>query len=326
MSFPIIARWAVQSTLRQTSLRNMESDADNMLCQWLSCFPQYIWVSCWITSERWRKRQQPIWRALRWVEFYGKALSGWMPIRAYHVVTELWHQIRLSVWKICWQRQEILTGQKLWSKFWTLCPLKFVRVNQSTSSARIGTLCREFSRFWQLMGCTASLSVDELELGCVDFKVVEQTSVSDDLGSLMTTVSQHHHEGDSRGVSTLWNRICSWVHMGFGRNSCTPVDTDARCIESGKRSNWLVLANMVHLYYKFEFWKENFWNNVFPVSLDTIEYNGVTKTSTSVKRKPGRPRTKRRIRRGSEFLDPEDLPVACSTCGKWGHNNQTCPS
>jgi hypothetical protein len=36
----------------------------------------------------------------------------------------------------------------------------------------------------------ASLSVDELELGCGDFKVVEQTSVADDLfddNSMSTT-------------------------------------------------------------------------------------------------------------------------------------------
>ncbi len=40
-----------------------------------------------------------------------------------------------------------LAGQKLWRKFWTLCPLEFVHVDQTTSSARIGTLCRELLRF-----------------------------------------------------------------------------------------------------------------------------------------------------------------------------------
>jgi hypothetical protein len=53
-----------------------------------------------------------------------------------------------------------------------------------------------------------------------------------------------------------------------------------------------VLASMVHPYYKFEFVKETFGNNVFPVSLDTIEYDGVIKPPTSIKHQPGRPRTK----------------------------------
>ncbi len=76
-----------------------------------------------------------------------------------------------------------------------------------------------------------------------------------------------------------------------------------------------VLANMVHPYYKFKFVKETFRNDVFPVSLDAIEYHGVTEPPTrSIKRQPGRPRIKRICRR-SEFLDPEDLPVICSKCG-----------
>jgi hypothetical protein len=54
-----------------------------------------------------------------------------------------------------------------------------------------------------------------------------------------------------------------------------------------------VLVNMVHPYYKFEFVKDTFRNNVFPVSLDTIEYNGVIKPPTSIQRQPGQKRTKR---------------------------------
>jgi hypothetical protein len=86
-----------------------------------------------------------------------------------------------------------------------------------------------------------------------------------------------------------------------------------------------VLANMEHPYYKFEFVKETFRNTVFPVSLDTIEYDGVTKPPTSIKRQPGRAGAKR-IRRRSELLDPEDSPVTCSKCGKRGHKRQTCRS
>ena len=64
---------------------------------------------------------------------------------------------------------------------------------------------------------------------------------------------------------------------------------------------------------------------MFPVSLDTIEYNGATKPPTSIERQPGRPRTKR-IPCRSEFLDPEDSPVMCLKCGKRGHNRRSCQS
>ena len=57
--------------------------------------------------------------------------------------------------------------------------------------------------------------------------------------------------------------------------------------------------------------KNTFKRNVFPVSLDGIQFDGVTKPPLVSTRASGRPRT-RRIR--SEFLAAEDLPVVCSNC------------
>jgi hypothetical protein len=171
----------------------------------------------------------------------------------------------------------------------------------------------------------ASLSVDELELGCGDFKVVEQTSVADDL-----------FDDNSMSTTPRWGQRSSihivkpdmqWCSCGVWQEFMYPCRHGCAVYRKWKEKQFdYVLANLVHPYYKFEFVKETFRNNVFPVSLDTIEYDGVTKPPTSIQRQPGRPRTKR-IRRRSEFLDPEDSPaVTCSKCGKRGHNRRTCRS
>ena len=85
-----------------------------------------------------------------------------------------------------------------------------------------------------------------------------------------------------------------------------------------------VFTNLVHDHYTFGNVKKMFRRNVFPVSLDGIQYDGATKPPLLVTgRQAGRPR-KRRIRRRSEFLAAEDSPVVCSNCGRRGHNRRTC--
>jgi hypothetical protein len=160
----------------------------------------------------------------------------------------------------------------------------------------------------------ASLSVDELELGCGDFKVVEQTSVADNLfdDNSMSTPPQRGHQSSINIVKL----DMQWCSCGVWQEFMYPCQHGCAVHRKWKEKQFdYVLANTVHPYYKFEFVKENFRNNVFPVSLDTIECDGVTKPPTSIKRQPGSPRTKI-IRRRSEFLDPEDSPVTCSKCGK----------
>ena len=62
---------------------------------------------------------------------------------------------------------------------------------------RCAASCLDSEKRWD---AAASLSVDELELGCGDFKVVEQTSVADDL---FDDNSLSRHKRDSRVVSSL---------------------------------------------------------------------------------------------------------------------------
>ena len=84
-----------------------------------------------------------------------------------------------------------------------------------------------------------------------------------------------------------------------------------------------VLTNLVDKNYTFANVKSTFKRNVFPVTLDGIKYDGVTKPPLVVARPSSRPRT-RRIRRRSKFLAAEDSPVVCSNCGIRGHNRRTC--
>jgi hypothetical protein len=75
-----------------------------------------------------------------------------------------------------------------------------------------------------------------------------------------------------------------------------------------------VLTNLVDKNYRFVGnVKSTFKRNVFPVTLDGIEYDGDTKLPLVVTCQSGWPRT-RRIRRGSKFLVAQDSPVVCSNC------------
>ena len=57
-----------------------------------------------------------------------------------------------------------------------------------------------------------------------------------------------------------------------------------------------ILANLIDEYYTHGCVQTTFTNNIYPVSLDTVAYNGETKPPLGSKRSSGRPRTKR-IRR-----------------------------
>jgi hypothetical protein len=60
-----------------------------------------------------------------------------------------------------------------------------------------------------------------------------------------------------------------------------------------------------------------FKKNIFPVSVDTLGYDGLTNPPAHSKRSAGRPRTKR-IRRRSLYAAPEDSAILCSSCGAAG--------
>ena len=62
-----------------------------------------------------------------------------------------------------------------------------------------------------------------------------------------------------------------------------------------------VFINLVHKNHTFGNVKNIFKRNVFPVSLDGIQYGGVTKPLLVAARVSGRPRTRRRIKDEASF-------------------------
>jgi hypothetical protein len=84
-----------------------------------------------------------------------------------------------------------------------------------------------------------------------------------------------------------------------------------------------VFTNLVDKNYTFGKVKNIIKRNVFPVSLDGIKYNGVTKPPLVTSRQSGQPMTKR-IRRQSKSLAAENYPIICTNCGCRGHNRQSC--
>jgi hypothetical protein len=84
-----------------------------------------------------------------------------------------------------------------------------------------------------------------------------------------------------------------------------------------------ILECLVHDYYSCNLAKEMFKKNIFPVSVDTLGYDGLTNPPVNSKLSAGRPRTKR-IRRRSLYAAAEDSPILCSNCGAAGHNRRTC--
>jgi hypothetical protein len=85
------------------------------------------------------------------------------------------------------------------------------------------------------------------------------------------------------------------------------------------------MTKMVHPFYRYESVHKLYVDNVFPVCMDNLKHDGVTKPPLVRGRQTGRPRTKR-IRRRSEVVDSSASKVQCSLCRQHGHNKRTCTS
>jgi hypothetical protein len=175
----------------------------------------------------------------------------------------------------------------------------------------------------------ASMAVMEIELGCGDFKVT-----TPEYGSSST--DEHGIEQDDIGLSVahgspmqqqsthIVKPDAQWCSCGAWQDCMFPCRHACAVYRKWKEVDLnYVFANLVHVNYTFQNVKNTFKRNVFPVSLDGIQYDGATKPPLAPKRQSGRPKTKR-IRRRSEFLLAEDSPVICSNCGSRGHNRRTC--
>ena len=83
-----------------------------------------------------------------------------------------------------------------------------------------------------------------------------------------------------------------------------------------------ILEEKVSELYKYRSLQGLYRQTIMPVVLDELQYDGETKPPP-VKKSSGRPKVKR-YRRRSQYIDPSESIVRCSTCGQKGHNRRTC--
>ena len=115
-----------------------------------------------------------------------------------------------------------------------------------------------------------------------------------------------------------------WCSCGVWQDTLLPCRHACAVYRKSKSADKnYILANLIDEYYTFGCVQTTFTKNIYPVSLDTVAYDGETKPSLGNKRSSGRPRTKR-IRRRSVYAASEDSPITCSNCGQAGHNKRTC--
>ena len=201
------------------------------------------------------------------------------------------------------------------------CRTKYLKREDSEVVPRVAQILKAR---WD---AAASMTVMEIELGCGDFKVTTPEYGSTDRG---------HEQQDNIGLSVahgspmqqhsthIVKPAAQWCSCGAWQDCMFPCRHACAVYRKWNEVDLnYVFANLVNGYYTFRNVKNTFKRNVFPVSLDGIQYDGATKPPVVAKRQSGRPKTKR-IRRRSEFLLAEDSPVICSNCGSRGHNRRTC--
>ncbi|KAI2512166.1 MULE transposase domain [Fragilaria crotonensis] len=198
------------------------------------------------------------------------------------------------------------------------CRKKYAERDGSEVVPRVAQILK---RRWD---AAASMTVDELEVGCGDFKVVEPISIVDENGDDNVQRMARSY-GDPDRVLVV-KPYLEWCSCGVWQDFLYPCRHACAVFRKWQEKEFsYVLRSLVHPFYTFEFVHNTFKKNVFPVCLETTVYDGETKEPNVPKRQSGRPKTKR-IRKRSKFIESEDSPVKCSICGRRGHNRRTCPS
>lgn len=96
-------------------------------------------------------------------------------------------------------------------------------------------------------------------------------------------------------------------------------------LHAEKQLDWFIRTCISPLYC-CGFQKDLLSQNIRPVIIESLQYDGKTKYADDnrLKRQRGRP-TKKRLRKRSKFTKPqEQSPIVCAACGQRGHNKRTC--
>jgi hypothetical protein len=137
----------------------------------------------------------------------------------------------------------------------------------------------------------ALMTVNELEVGCGDFKVVEPTSIVEEDGD--ENVERLSCYGDQNRI-VIVKPDSEWCSCGVWQDFLYPCQHVCAVFRIWKEKEFsYVLGNLVHPFYTFELVHNTFTKNVFLVCLETIEYDGKTKEPKSPRRQAGRPPPKK---------------------------------
>jgi SWIM zinc finger len=255
-----------------------------------------------------------LWRSTDWMSYerqipprYGIVTSN-----TSECVNNMFAEARTLGWLECVDKLVDIMSNRIFQ-----CRTKHM---DKVSLAIVPKVAERLQARWE---AAASLTVMELQAGCGDFKVVE-----------ISSVQEQDYEGDDRiGVIPLSPGSQAINIVKPGRQWCTcglwqeflyPCRHGCAVYRKWEEKDLnYVLENVVHVFYRYDCVQKLFQHNVFPTCIDNATYDGETKPPRVTGRQAGRPRTKR-IRRRSEFLDPEKSPITCSECGKKGHNKRTC--
>ncbi|KAI2509389.1 plant mutator transposase zinc finger [Fragilaria crotonensis] len=201
------------------------------------------------------------------------------------------------------------------------CQTKYLKREDSKVVPRVAQI---LEAHWD---AAASMAVMENELGCGEFKVTSsEYGSSADEGEHDIVLSVAHGTPMHQRSIHIVRPGVQWCSCGGAWQDCMfPCQHACAVYRKWKEVNFnYVLTNLVDKNYTFGNVKSTFKRNVFPVTLDGIKYDGVTKPPLVAARPSGQPCWTRRIRQRSEFLAAEDSPVVCSNCGIRGLNRRTC--
>ena len=121
----------------------------------------------------------------------------------------------------------------------------------------------------------ASMTVMQLESGCGDYKVVEASSLAEDDLAENTVQAAGYLDQNRINIVKPYLQSCS---CGVWQDFLYPCQHACAVFREWKEKDFAsVVGNLVHPYYSFEFIENTFKNNVFPVCLETIEYDDVTR-------------------------------------------------
>ena len=174
---------------------------------------------------------------------------------------------------------------------------------------------------------TSTMSVTELEAGSGSFSVSSCSyGGADDEDDENNERDKGNHTKARLPLQRKSTHIVkpseTWCSCGQWQDTLLPCRHACAVYRKHKEVEMTYITeNKVNDYYSYKLAKKMFKKNIFPVSVDTLGYDGLTNPPVNSRRSVRRPRWKR-YRRRSLYAAAEDSPTLCSNCSGAGHNRR----